>query len=73
AAAFANEGLEVRTWIANVRRVRSLRRYEFLRAQTSELLVRGETEWVLIHARTGRPTAIPDAIHRIFPIAEAGS
>lgn len=68
AAGFAGEELEVRTWIANVRRVRSLRRYEFVRAQTGELLVRGETEWVLLDAQSGRPMAIPDAIHRIFPI-----
>src|SRR5512140_2620586 len=57
--AFAGEEIEVRTWIANARRVRSLRKYEFMRPSDSKTLVRGETEWVFVDMRAGRPTAIP--------------
>ena len=60
--AFAGEQIEVRTWIANVRRVRSLRRYEFIRPADAVTLVKGETEWVFVDARDGRPTTIPDGI-----------
>jgi acyl-CoA thioester hydrolase len=70
APAFAGEEIEVRTWIANVRRVRSLRRYEFLRLADRKLLVRGETDWVFLDARTGRPTAIPDKIASLFHLLE---
>ena len=67
--AFAGEEIEVRTWIATVRRVRSLRRYEFLRASDLKLLVRGETEWVFVDARDGRPTTIPREIENLFELA----
>ncbi len=67
APAFADEEIEVRTWVANVRRVRSLRRYEFARPSDDRLLVRGETEWVFVDASDGRPILIPEQIIRLFP------
>lgn len=62
APAFAGEEIEIRTWVANVRKVRSLRRYEFARIVDDRLLVRGETEWVFVDARDGRPILIPAQI-----------
>jgi len=64
--AFTGEQIEVRTWVANLRRVRSLRRYEFIRKADDRLLVRGETEWVLVAIGTGRPLAIPESIANLF-------
>jgi acyl-CoA thioester hydrolase len=66
--AFAGERIEVRTWVANIRRVRSLRRYEFVRNLDSQLLVKGETEWVFVDAKSGRPLAIPDGVVQLFPL-----
>jgi acyl-CoA thioester hydrolase len=66
--AFAGEQIEVRTWVVNLRRVRSLRRYEFIRKSDDRLLVRGETEWVLVAALTGRPLAIPESIAGLFSL-----
>lgn len=40
----AGEEIEVRTWVENIRRVRSLRRYEFVRKKDGQVLVKGETE-----------------------------
>jgi acyl-CoA thioester hydrolase len=68
--AFAGEEIEVRTWIANARRVRSLRKYEFVRPADGKTLVKGETDWVFISTRDGRPAAIPPSILRIFPMVE---
>ena len=64
--AFVGEQIEVRTWVVNLRRVRSLRRYEFIRKSDDRLLVKGETEWVLVTADTGRPLAIPESIAGLF-------
>lgn len=63
---FAGEEIEVRTWVENVRRVRSLRKYEFVRKSDSKLLVRDETDWVFVDARTGRPVAIPQEVFSVF-------
>jgi acyl-CoA thioester hydrolase len=69
APAFENELIRATTWIADVSRVRSLRRYEFHRGE--KLLVRGETDWVFVNAASGKPIAIPDSIRTLLPITVA--
>ena len=66
--AFANEEIEIRTWVENVRRVRSLRRYEFVRKSDSKTLVRGETDWVFVDVKTDAPRAIPEEVAKVFSI-----
>jgi acyl-CoA thioester hydrolase len=66
--AFVGDEIEARTWVANLRRVRSLRRYEFVRVIDSQFLARGETDWVFVNAQNGRPLAIPEEITRLFTL-----
>lgn len=66
--AFAGEEIEIRTWVENVRRVRSLRKYEFVRKSDGKTLVKGETDWVFVDAATGRPVAIPAKVARVFSL-----
>jgi acyl-CoA thioester hydrolase len=68
--AFAGEEIEIRTWVENVRRVRSLRKYEFVRRSDSRVLVKGETDWVFVDAKTGRPLLIPEAVSRVFALSQ---
>jgi acyl-CoA thioester hydrolase len=65
--AFAGDRIEVSTWVVNIRRVRSLRRYRFTRLSDGKLLVKGETDWVFVDARTGTPRLVPEEIIQIFP------
>jgi len=66
--AFAGERIRVETWVANLRRVRSLRRYRFLRVADEILLVRGETDWVFVDANSGAPHAVPAEIAALFTL-----
>ena len=66
--AFAGEEIEIKTWVENVRRVRSLRKYEFVRKSDGKVLVRGETDWVFVDVKTGTPRAIPEEVSRVFSI-----
>lgn len=68
--AFAGEEIEIRTWVENMRRVRSLRKYEFVRKSDGKVLVRGETDWVFVDLKTGRPLAIPEEVSRVFTISQ---
>jgi acyl-CoA thioester hydrolase len=70
--AFAGDRIEVRTWVADCRRVRSLRRYEFVRPSDGAVLARGETDWVFVRAEDGRPRAIPETIRRAFTVVPDG-
>jgi acyl-CoA thioester hydrolase len=66
--AFAGEEIEIKTWIENVRRVRSLRKYEFIRTADSKILVKGETDWVFVDVKTGSPRAIPTEVTNVFSV-----
>lgn len=64
--AFADEVIEIRTWVENIRRVRSLRKYEFIRRSDGKILVKGETDWVFINVKTGEPKAVPVEVVKVF-------
>ena len=64
---FAGEDVTVLTWVVDFRRVRSLRRYRFLRTGDGALLARGETDWVFVDTASGRPCKIPDGIVGLLP------
>ncbi len=64
--AHAGERVRAETWVVDCGRVRSHRRYRFTRLADGALLARGETEWVFVDARTGRPRSIPEAVRRVF-------
>lgn len=68
--AFAGEEIEIKTWVENIRRVRSLRKYEFIRKVDGKALVRGETDWVFVDLQTGAPRAIPDEVSKVFAEAQ---
>ena len=55
--------LDIRTWVSDVRRVRSHREYQVFRSRDHQLLVRASCDWVYINRATLWPIRIPaDAI-----------
>ena len=66
--AFAGERIRVETWVENIRKVRSLRCYHFVRISDEQELVRGETDWVFVNASTGRLKAIPSEVSNLFTL-----
>ena len=70
--AFAGERIKVLTWVVNMRRVRSVRRYQFIRVEDEQLLVRGETDWVFVDVKTGRPRAVPQEVTGLFTLVPDG-
>ena len=68
APAHEGDSIEARTWVADFRRVGSLRRTEFERISDKRLIARGATEWVCVNEKTGRPSAIPENVRNAFPV-----
>ena len=64
--AFEDEEVEIRTWVENIRKVRSLRKYEFVRKADGKVLVKGESDWVFVDVKSGRPLAIPQKVVDVF-------
>jgi acyl-CoA thioester hydrolase len=68
--AFLGQEIEIKTWVENVRRVRSLRKYEFVRKADGMVLVRGETDWVFVDVKKGAPRAIPEEVSKVLAITQ---
>lgn len=66
--AFVGDRIAVLTWVANFRRVRSLRQYRFVRIADEAVLAEGETDWVFVDASSGRPRPIPAAVTSLFEV-----
>jgi acyl-CoA thioester hydrolase len=58
--------LSVFTWVVNFRRAISLRKYKFVRQKDNSVIARGETHWVFVDIKTGRPATIPDEVRQAF-------
>ena len=64
--AFLGEEIVIRTWGENIQRVRSLRKYEFIRKSDCKSLVKGETGWVFVDVDNGRPLAITEEVKNVY-------
>jgi acyl-CoA thioesterase FadM len=63
-----SDSVQVKTWVADFRRVRSRRMYEMRLAGSGELVARASTDWVYLDTVTGRPATIPpEMIAAFFP------
>jgi acyl-CoA thioester hydrolase len=66
--AVAGDRINVMTWVADFRRAFSLRRYRFTRASDGTVLARGETDWVFVDVKTGRPKSVPEELKGMFEV-----
>ena len=64
--AFEGEEIEIRTWVESIRKVRSLRMYEFARKADGKILVKGETDWVFVDTKSGAIKPIPAEVQNVF-------
>lgn len=56
----------VKTWVEDFRRTRSRRVYEMTHAQSAERVAHATTDWVYVHAATGRPATVPPEMVAAF-------
>ncbi len=60
------DSVQVKTWVADFRRVRSRRAYEFRLVESGGLVVRAQTDWVFMEGATWRPAPIPREMMAAF-------
>jgi acyl-CoA thioester hydrolase len=56
---FENDELQMKTWIEDIGKILSTRRYELTRLSDDALICEGETEWVFVDSKKMRPMKIP--------------
>jgi acyl-CoA thioester hydrolase len=67
APAFAGDRLVLRTWVSELKRVTSGRRYELYRVGgAGQLLLRAETQWAFVTFATHQITRVPAEMVAVF-------
>jgi acyl-CoA thioester hydrolase len=69
-AAFVDDDIVVRTWVANLKKVTSLRRYKIVRTsgEKETLLAVAATDWAFIHFATHQLKRIPPEVANAFEV-----
>lgn len=68
-----NDVVRVKTWVEDMHRVRTLRKYEFWKDNSDQLMARAETDWVYMDRKTNRPKTIPDEVVRAYLPGDANA
>lgn len=68
APAFLGEKLTILTWVIDLKRQSSRRRYLFYRPGDGTIVAKAETAWVFVDGSTGRPMSIPEEVVNAFEI-----
>jgi acyl-CoA thioester hydrolase len=66
--AYADQRLIVRTWVADMGKVSSTRRYKIVRSVDDSLLASAATEWAYVDYTTGQLRRIPEEVWRAFEL-----
>ncbi len=64
--ALLGDEVEIRTWIADVEKISSLRKYEITRKSDGRYFALAETQWVFVDFATLKPMTIPDEVRLAF-------
>ncbi len=68
AQARLHDEVVVRTWVADMKKVTSLRRFHIYRASDQVVLAKAATDWAFIDYRTGMPKRVPVEVSSSFEI-----
>ncbi len=59
---FENDELQMKTWIEDIGKILSTRRYELTRLSDDAVICEGKTEWVFVDSKKMRPMKIPEGV-----------
>ncbi|HFQ62290.1 MAG TPA: acyl-CoA thioesterase [Epsilonproteobacteria bacterium] len=68
---FENDELQMETWVEEIGKIMSIRRYVLTRPSDKALICEGKTEWVFVDSKKMRPLKIPEVIVEGFEKAQA--
>ena len=66
--AFFGDEIVVRTWVADMKRVTSMRRYELLRITDGKQLAVASTNWAFVKFATLQPCRVPAEVLNAFEL-----
>jgi len=72
-SAYAGDEVAVITWVAEFKRVSTVRRYKVIRRSDGALLASAATEWAFVDFQTGTLTRIPTEVAAAFELVADGT
>ncbi|MFV2066219.1 MAG: acyl-CoA thioesterase [Pirellulales bacterium] len=66
--AFADQQIEVLTWVASFKKIRSERRYKIVRSEDRQVLAKAATLWAFIDLDNRQPCRIPRELVESFQL-----
>lgn len=66
--AYEAEPVVVRTWVADMTKVASTRRYQIARAGDDQVLAKAATRWAFVDLESGALVRIPEEVWRSFEL-----
>ena len=69
-SAYLGEEIIVRTWVAEMKKVSSIRRYKIVRSGDEGLLASAATEWAFVDYDSGVLRRIPEEVCQSFEIVD---
>jgi len=69
-SALAGDEITVRTWVADLSRFASTRKYRIVRRRDEVVLASSETQWVLVDLATRALAPIPEQLRASFTIVD---
>lgn len=71
--AFLGEELLLCTWVANLKKISSVRKYRITRPADGKTIVTAETHWAFVDLNSHKPTRIPADVLEAFEIVDDAS
>ena len=67
-SAYAGDRITVFTWVADFHKIRSQRKFKFVRAADQKVLARAATVFIFCDLQTGKPLSIPLEVQQAYTI-----
>lgn len=67
-SAYVGETIEVLTWVADFHKIRSQRKYKFIRPADQTVLASAATVFIFCDLATGRPVSIPAEVQQAYAV-----
>lgn len=63
---FLGEKLQIQTWIESYKGAKSVRKYKIIRPADNQVIIKAESLWCFLDAKSFRPTKITEAVSSLF-------
>lgn len=69
-SAYAGDTLSILTWVSDIHKIRSLRKYKFYRPADDTILATAATLFIFCDLQTGRPVSIPKEVQMAYTVVD---